>query len=113
MRPTGWGLLGAGVAAGGAGVAFGLLANGARSKVLDAEKNADGLVTGISRREALSLEQQAHTNAIVANILFGVGGALAASGVVLMLLGADGATRDGATVALLPGPASLTLSGAF
>lgn len=114
MRPTGWGLLGAGVVAGGVGVVFGLMANGARSTVLNAEKNASGLVTGLTQREAAALEQQAQTNAVIANVLFGVGGALAATGLVFVLLGGDGgAPGDGPAVSLAPGPGGFAVWGTF
>lgn len=110
LRPTGWGLLGAGVVAGGVGVAFGLLANGARSTVLNAETNANGLVTSLTQREAAALEQQARTNATLANVLFGVGGALAAAGVLFIVFGGADA---GPSVALAPAPGGVALWGHF
>ena len=115
LRPTGWGLLGAGVVAGGVGVVFGLMANGARSTVLNAEKNANGLVTGLTQREAAALEQQARTNATLANVLWGVGGALAATGVVFILLGGgDGApASSGPEVSIAPGPGGVSVWGRF
>lgn len=110
MRPVGFSLLGAGVVAGGVGVVFGLLANGARAKVLDAQQDANGLVTGVTQREAAALEQQARTNAIVANVLFGAGAALAATGLVFVLLGGG---QDAAPVSFVPGPGGLLVSGSF
>lgn len=110
MRPTGYGLLGAGVVAAGVGVVFGLMANGARSTVLNADKNANGLVTGVTQREAAALEQQAQTNALLANVLWGVGGALAATGVLFVVFGgADSAP----SVALAPAPGGVSLWGHF
>ena len=79
-------LAGAAVAAGGAAVAFGLSANGARSQFTNATTNSAGAVTGITRAQALDLEKQAGTNAIIANSLMGgaIGLALAAGAVFIL-----------------------------
>lgn len=110
LRPTGYGLLGAGVVAGGVGVVFGLMANGARSTVLNAETNASGLVTGLTQREAAALEQQAQTNALLANVLWGVGGALAATGLLFVVFGGADA---GPAVSLAPAPGGVSVWGTF
>jgi len=110
LLPTGFGLVGASVVAGGVGVVFGLMASSARSTVLNAEKNANGLVTGLTQREAAALEQQARTSATVANVLWGIGGALAATGLLLVIFGSADA---GPAVSLAPAPGGMAMWGTF
>lgn len=110
LRPIGYGLFGAGVVAAGVGVVFGVMANGARARVTGAAANEQGLVTGVTQREAVALEQQARSQALLANVLFGVGGALAAAGVVFFFVGAPAAPPP---VALVISPGGLAVTGAF
>lgn len=108
-RPTGFVLLGAGVVAAGVGVVMGLQSSGARARLANAEKDSQGRVTGITQAEAGPLEAGANTQATVANLLFGVGGALGAAGLVLVIMGPS--TEP--TVALSPAPGGLLVTGNF
>lgn len=108
-RPTGFVLLGAGAVAAGIGVALGVSSAGARSRLTNATKDDQGRVTSITQAEAGPLEASANTQAAVANVLFGVGGALGAAGVVLVILGPSSEP----TVALSPAPGGLLVTGSF
>lgn len=108
-RPTGFVLLGAGAVAAGIGVALGASSADARSPLTNATKDDQGRVTSITQAEAGPLEASANTQAAVANVLFGVGGALGAAGVVLVILGPSSEP----TVALSPAPGGLLVSGSF
>jgi hypothetical protein len=109
MWPTGWGLVGAGALAAGIGIIFGAQANASRATVLNAETNADGVITGLTQTEAAALEQKAQSQATVANALFITGGALAATGVVFVVVESVGGTR----VAVAPAPGGLVARGSF
>ena len=102
-------LLGAGVVAAGVGVVLGLQANEARAKMTNATRDELGRVTSLTQTHAVALESSSRTQATVANVLFGVGGAFAAAGVVLMVLGPSSEP----TVALSPVPGGAVLTGAF
>ena len=108
-RPTGVVLAGAGVVAAGVGMALGLESNGARAKVTNAPRDEVGRITTLTQRDAAALETAARTQATVANVLFGVGGALAVAGVVLIIVGPSGEP----VVALSPAPGGIALTGAF
>ena len=108
-RPTGFVLVGAGAVAAGIGVALGLGAQDARSKMTGATRDDLGRITSLTQREAAALEAGAHTQAGVANVLFGVGGALAAAGVVLVVMGPSSEP----TVALSPTPGGVAVTGSF
>lgn len=108
-RPVGLAALGAGAVAAGIGVVFGLQASDARERVNGAERDELGRVTSISQRDAQALETSARSQAVIANVLFTVGGGLAAAGVVLIIVGPDSATE----VALSPAPGGVVVSGSF
>ncbi len=108
-RPTGFVVLGAGAVAAGVGVFLGLQANEARAKVTGATRDELGRITSLTQRDATALETTARANAATANVLFGVGGALAAAGVVLVILGPS----EAPSVALSPVPGGVVLTGAF
>jgi hypothetical protein len=108
-RPTGIVLLGAGVVAAGVGVVFGLQSSAARTQVTNATKDELGRVTSVTQSQAAALETSARTQASVANVLFGVGGALAAAGVVLVVLGPS----SDPVVALSPAPGGVLVAGSF
>lgn len=83
-----WVLVGAGVASAGVGTYFGVASSGARSQIANAATDPNnGYVTGITRSQALELQQKAQTDAIVANTLIGVGAGLVVGGVVAWFLG--------------------------
>jgi hypothetical protein len=108
-RPTGFVLVGAAAVAAGVGVVMGLGSNAARAKMTGATRDGLGRVTNLTQREAAALETSAHTQASVANVLFGVGGALGAAGVVLVVMGPSGTPA----VALSPTPGGVVVTGAF
>ncbi len=108
-RPVGIGVLCAGVVAAGVGVVMGVQANEARNKVNSAARDEQGRVTSLTQRDAQALEVSARGQATVANVLFGVGGGLAAAGVVLIILGPSSEP----TLALSPAPGGLLVSGTF
>ncbi|MDP2273849.1 MAG: hypothetical protein Q8N23_36235 [Archangium sp.] len=108
-RTTGFVLLGAGAVAAGIGVGLGASSAGARSRLTNATQDDQGRVTSITQAEAGPLEASANTQATIANVLFGVGGALGAAGVVLVILG----PASEPTVALSPAPGGLLVSGRF
>jgi hypothetical protein len=85
-----WALMGAGVVSVSVGMYFGIASNGARTQIATAATDPNsGLVTGISRAQALELQQRAQTDAVVANALFGVGAGLVVGGVVAWLVGGN------------------------
>lgn len=108
-RPTGAVLLGAGAVAAGVGLVLGLMSNDARAKVANAPRDDLGRITDLTQREAAALETSARSQAIVANVLFGVGGGLAAAGVVLIVLGPSGEPA----LALSPAPGGVVVTGSF
>ena len=108
-RPTGFVLLGAGAVAAGIGVGLGVSSAGARARLTNATQDDQGRVTSITQAEAGPLEASANTQATIANVLFGVGGALGAAGLVLVILG----PASEPTVALSPAPGGLLVTGSF
>lgn len=110
LRPASYVAGGAGVVAIGLGVAFGLLSNGSRARVTGATTNEAGLITGLSQREAAAAETQARSQATIANVMFGVGGALVVAGAVLFFVGAP-ATPTQVSIAF--SPTGVAVSGVF
>jgi hypothetical protein len=108
-RPDGIGLLGAGAVATGFGVFMGLQATNARNKVTTATKDASDRIVGLTQKEAGALEATAQSQAVAANILFGIGGVMGAAGAVLVILGPTSAP----TLAATPAPGGVSLSGSF
>lgn len=108
-RPAGLVLLGAGVVSAGVGVLLGVQSAATRAQITSAATDDQGRVTGLTQRDAAPISEAANTQAAVANLLFGVGGALGAAGVVLVIIGPS--TEP--TVALAPTAGGLLLSGAF
>ncbi|MBL8909255.1 MAG: hypothetical protein JNM17_01005 [Archangium sp.] len=82
---------GVGVATAGVGVVFGVMSSGARNQITSAAPDpATGVVQTMTRAQALELEKQAQTNAVVANTMIGVGAALVVTGVAIAVIGAIG-----------------------
>ncbi|MBS1151578.1 MAG: hypothetical protein H6Q89_3276, partial [Myxococcaceae bacterium] len=77
------------------------------ARVDGASKNSAGFVDGMTQREAAGLREQARTQAIAANVLFGAAGALAATGALIWLF------SDSAKVALVPSPGGVVAVGEF
>jgi hypothetical protein len=90
----------------GAGGFFGVQSFQARGRLEGAEKDELGRVVGLTQREALMLEQRSRDSAVVANVLFGTGGALAVAGAVLWVTGGSPAP-----VAVVPTGNGFAISG--
>jgi len=101
-------LMGAGVVAAGVGLALGLSSNAARTQFLAATRDSNGLVTGLSRRDALALEEKSKAEATIANVLFVSGAALAATGVVLFVV-----DLQKTKVVIMPTPGGVAVAGQF
>lgn len=108
-RPTGFVLLGAGAVAAGVGLVLGAQSAAARAQLTNAARDEQGRVTGLKQAEAGPLEASANAQASLANVLFGVGGALGAAGVVFVVLG----PVSEPAVALSPAPGGLVATGHF
>ena len=110
LRPVGYVLIAAGVVSIGVAGAFGFLSQDARSQIAGAEKNPAGIVTGLTQKRAFELNASAKSNALIANVLYGVGGGIAVLGGVLWLVG--GPSSD-TKAALSPAPGGLLLTGTY
>lgn len=109
MRPAGLSVGAVGLAALGTGVVFGYLSISARAKLDNPVTDTSGVVVGMTQRQAAALDQTARTDALVADVLFVVGGVLTATGVALFVL----APRPPAAVSVVVGPASVGVVGRF
>lgn len=96
LRIASYGLAGGGIAALSIGAYFGWKSMNDRRRIEFASVNSQGIVTGISQREAFELDKQARLEATLANILWISGSALAASGVVLYFVGGHAAVAPAA-----------------
>jgi hypothetical protein len=109
LRPISYVLLGSALAAAGGGLYMGIRSNEAFSKIDKAAHDDQGRVTGLSEREAYQLAQQGQEQATIANVLFISAGALAATGIVLWIVGMPHDTE----IALVPGPGGVVFAGTF
>ncbi|MBM4779590.1 MAG: hypothetical protein GQE15_17935 [Archangiaceae bacterium] len=96
VRTVGYVLGGVGLAAAGLGAYFGVRSQTARTTLLGAVR--DGVVTGVTRAQALELNREIVTGATLANLSFASAGALIIGGVVCWLVGAPPST----VVSLVP-----------
>jgi hypothetical protein len=88
LRPASYVVLGGAVLTAGVGAYFGITSNGLISQINSAARNSStNVVTGMNQREAFALNSQATTDATVANVLFGVAGALAIGGAIMWWTG--------------------------
>jgi hypothetical protein len=106
-RPVGFALLGAGAAAGVVGAVFGARSGELRGQLRDAARTDEGVVTGLTQREAFALDRQAQDSALAANVLFISAGVVAAAGLGLVLW----SLGDPVTVA--PSAGGVVVSGTF
>lgn len=111
LRPVGYSLLAVGAAGVGVGVIFGLQSKGARDQLSSLMPNEQGVIDSITQKKAFELDAQAREQALVANILFGVGGGLALAGGICVIVGSTGGGDEG--VAIAPAPMGVTASGRF
>jgi hypothetical protein len=86
LRPAAYTALGVAVLAAAVGGAFGIGAQAARGRFLSATSEG-GLVTTLTREQALGLEADARAFSVVANACFIGAGVAGVTGVVLWLLG--------------------------
>ena len=97
--PWAWTAVGVGVAGLAAGAVFGVLASGEEQAAEDAKKDGSSTMAQIREHESAG-----RTNALVADVAFGVGAVALAGGVVLWLLGHDdGADEAGWRPVAVPG----------
>jgi hypothetical protein len=87
VAPVSWTLIAAGAAAGGVGAYFGWQAGAARSEFATKTAGDSGVVTGLTRQQALELDGRARTNGMVANSLWVSAAVLVATGIVLRIVG--------------------------
>ena len=87
---------------GGVGLLFGMLA---------ANAHAEFELDDVPQRRAYDLRDQGERHATVANVLFGVGAAMATTGLVLLASGPS--APDKAAVTPVLGPTGLGLTGRF
>lgn len=107
-RIAGIAVAGGGVLAAGVGVVFGVMASSTAARITNAEKDASGRIIGLTRVDALALDEQQRTQATLANVLIISGAALAAGGATLIIL----STRD-TQVALVPQAGGVAVAGSF
>ena len=80
LSALGWGLVALGGAAAGAGGYFGWRSAQARARIAGAGVGPDGVTIGLTQRDAYALDAGARQDAVIANVLFGVGAAAGAGG---------------------------------
>ncbi|HVE81344.1 MAG TPA: hypothetical protein VND93_00785 [Myxococcales bacterium] len=83
--PVSWGLIALGGASAGVAGYFGWRSSDARARIAAAEVGADGLTRGLTQKDAYALDAQARQDAVVANVLFGAGAAVAAGGAIMLV----------------------------
>ncbi len=106
MKPTSYALFGVGAAALVAGAVFGIMSSDGRSRVTNAATSPTGLITSVTQRESALVEKQSMQQAVIANVLFGAGGALAAGGALLFFL-----APSASPVTVLVAPSGVSVVG--
>lgn len=101
LATAGYIAAGVGLATVGAGVALGLMADGA----------ADDAFAATSRSAQQDAVDQADAFAFGANVSYGAGGLMVLGGAAMILLASDGPLGDGVTVA--PAPGGAVIGGRF
>ena len=91
--PWAWSTLGLGLAVAATGLGLELWAGSIRAEVRDAS-TTEGVVTGMTRAEALDKRDQADALALGGVVGIGVGSALVVTGVVLLLLDSEDSASD-------------------
>lgn len=105
FRPLAYGAMGLGVAGLGVGIFFGASSSSERSRALNVSRDANGVITSETQKQANQLQTQSLSDANTANILFAVGGGLAAAGVTLWLVGGQ--------MSVSPAPGGVAVQGGF
>jgi len=83
---AGYAGVGLGVVGVAVGSVFGVMSNGARNSFTGAKTDAGGVVTSITRVQALSYQSTAQSDALLANLFWCIGGGLILAGLALKLL---------------------------
>ncbi len=88
LRIAGLAVGASGVVMVGVGAVFGLKVRSDQSTVNNATRNSSGVVTSLTRAQAMSLDNEAKTDAVIADVLFAAGAVAAATGAGLWIGGA-------------------------
>lgn len=107
-NPAAFVLLGMSGASAIGGVVSGVLSRSNVDRVNNATRDSNGVVTGLTQRQAEGFKADARTQAIAANVLFATAAVLAATGVVVWVV-----SGRSAKVAVIPGPGGAALAGEF
>jgi hypothetical protein len=108
-RYAGIALVAGGVVGLALGATFGVLSNNARGLLDGAQVDAMNRVINFTQVQAKAWQTTQNTDAVVADVLFGVGGALAATGIVLFIV----SLSSSSSVALAPTGNGAALSGTW
>lgn len=107
LRPISYVLVGGALVAAGGGAYFGVRSSEAFTALDKVERDDQGRITNLTERQAYDLEKQGKEHATIANVLFISAGALAATGIVLWIVGMPKETE----VALAPTVGGVVLTG--
>ena len=105
VRTASYVVLGGAALAAGAGAVFGVKSSGEFSTISKAQRDASGVITGLTERQAATAGLDAARDGTIANACFIGAGALAVGAVLMWLLGAP--------VAVVPSPGGVVVSGRF
>ncbi|GMU59602.1 MAG: hypothetical protein AMXMBFR34_13650 [Myxococcaceae bacterium] len=108
IRTASYFVLGGAVASAGVGVFFGIKSQGEYSQLANAERDMNGVITGLTEQQANAVAQSAARDGAIANACFLGAGALAVSGGLMWIFG--GPPKS---VAVLPAPGGVVVSGRF
>jgi hypothetical protein len=104
FRPAAYTLFGVGLASLAAGAYIGLQSSVGRQRFANAQTDANGVVISLTRQDAIALDASVRNQALLANVLFAVGGTLAAGGAGLWIAGTvSPATQGGGGGVVLGG----------
>lgn len=110
FRPLAWTLLGLGAVALASGIVMGVKSHDART-ALDNPAREGAVVVGLTRPQALALNQQVVTFAVIADALFIGAGVLGAGGLVTWLLGNRAEPR--LSLVITPGGVAASVKGGW
>jgi hypothetical protein len=107
LRPISYVLVGGALVAAGGGAYFGVRSSEAFTALDKVERDDQGRVTNLTERQAYELDKQGKEHATIANVLFISAGALAATGIVLWIVGMPKEVE----VAIGPAPGGVVFAG--
>lgn len=105
VRTASYVVLGGAVVAAGVGAVFGIKSSGGYASIQNAERDANGVITGLTESRAAAVGAEAARDGTIANACFIGAGALAVGAVVMWIAGAP--------VAVAPTPGGVVVSGRF